>query len=99
MVEFLETGIPGLDTLLKGGLPKGRIISVCGGPGTGKTTFGIQFLIQGALNGENGALLSLEETPEQILEDTQNIFGEEYFTMVAKAKGQNGQSSFFFLHP
>ena len=38
------TGIPGLDEMLEGGIPQGRTCLLLGGPGTGKTLFGLQFL-------------------------------------------------------
>ena len=38
--DFLKTGITGLDTILLGGLPRGNIAVLTGGPGTGKTTLG-----------------------------------------------------------
>ncbi|MFH0817293.1 MAG: ATPase domain-containing protein, partial [Candidatus Micrarchaeota archaeon] len=66
-MEKLNTGIPGLDELLGGGLPKRHNILVCGGPGTGKTTFCMQFLYGGAMLGEKGMFISLEEEPESIV--------------------------------
>lgn len=65
--ELLHTGVPGLDDLLKGGLPRGVSVAVAGGSGTGKTVLGLQYLAKGALDyGEKGIFLSLEETPPQI---------------------------------
>jgi circadian clock protein KaiC len=57
----LSTGIPGLDLLLRGGIMNGRSIIVSGVSGTGKTTFGLQFLAHGAMQGERGLLFSFEE--------------------------------------
>jgi circadian clock protein KaiC len=45
--NFLSTGIPGLDNILGGGLLKDRIYLIEGEPGTGKTTTGLQFLVEG----------------------------------------------------
>lgn len=51
----VPTGVKGLDDMLGGGLPSGRCILVCGGPGSGKTILGIQFLYNGAVKyGETG---------------------------------------------
>ena len=47
-LEKTTTGIPGLDDITGGGLPKGRTTIVCGGPGCGKTMLGIEFLVRGA---------------------------------------------------
>ncbi len=60
------TGIDGLDEMLGGGVPRGHIITVMGSFGTGKTTFGMQFLMQGLINGEKGVFISLEEDPDSI---------------------------------
>ncbi len=61
------TGIPGLDEISGGGLPKGRTTIVCGGPGCGKTMLGIEFLVRGATEfNEPGVLMAFEETPRDI---------------------------------
>jgi circadian clock protein KaiC len=57
-----KTGISGLDELLEGGLPRNYAYSVVGGPGSGKTTMGSQFLFRGATQyAENGVYVSIEE--------------------------------------
>jgi KaiC/GvpD/RAD55 family RecA-like ATPase len=60
---FVHTGIKGVDELLEGkGLPRSYGIFVLGGPGSGKTTFGLQFLHEGIRQfGENGVYISLDE--------------------------------------
>ena len=60
------TRIKGLDEILNGGLPVGRVTLVGGGPGTGKTVFGLEFLYRGALCGEPGIFLSFEEGADNI---------------------------------
>ncbi|HXW67413.1 MAG TPA: ATPase domain-containing protein [Thermoplasmata archaeon] len=64
----VPTGIGGLDEMLGGGFPKGHVVLVTGLPGTGKTCFGLQFLLAGARAGEKGVFLSLEEDIPQLLE-------------------------------
>ncbi len=64
--QLMNTGIPGLDRLLKGGIPLGRSIILSGVSGTGKTTFSLQFLIAGASMNEKGLLFSFEETPDRL---------------------------------
>jgi len=71
MVDRVKTGIDGLDEMLEGGLPKGHTVVVMGSFGTGKTTFGLQFLSQGLRQGEKGIYISLEEDDRSILEDAQ----------------------------
>jgi circadian clock protein KaiC len=48
----VTTGVPGLDDVLAGGLPQGWLYLVEGDPGTGKTTLGLQFLLEGVRRGE-----------------------------------------------
>ena len=57
---------PGLDEMLGGGLPRGSATVVQGGTGTGKTLLGLQFLLEGARNGEPGIHFALEETTNQL---------------------------------
>jgi len=58
----VPTGVPGLDELISGGFPKGRVILVVGGPGAGKTILASQFLYKGITDyNENGLFVSLDE--------------------------------------
>jgi KaiC domain protein len=65
--DLVLTGVDGLDELLGGGVPRGHIITVMGSFGTGKTTFALQFLVQGLVNREKGIFISLEEDVESIV--------------------------------
>lgn len=65
-MDRVSTGIKGMDDVLNGGLPKARTILVVGSPGSGKTTFSIQFLVGGAKAGEPGLYVSLDEKPERV---------------------------------
>ena len=61
------TGIGGFDEVTRGGLPRGRATLVTGGAGSGKTLFGLEFLVWGARTfGEPGVLLSFEESAEEL---------------------------------
>src|SRR4029077_14993903 len=65
-VERVRTGAAGLDEMLGGGLPPWSATVVQGGTGTGKTMLGLQFLLEGARNGEPGIHFTLEETANQL---------------------------------
>ena len=69
--ERVATGITGLDALIEGGLPKGRSILVTGEPGTGKTIFALQFLVEGLKRGEKGIYVTADESPMDVLEQVQ----------------------------
>src|SRR5205807_6156066 len=68
VLEKVPTGIRGLDQVTHGGFPKGRTALVCGGPGTGKTLLGLEFLARGALlYNEPGVCIAMEETAEELV--------------------------------
>jgi len=73
-VPKIETNIVGLDEILNGGLPKGELTIVSGGPGTGKTMLGLEFLLRGAQAGNAGIILTFEER-EQDLRNYARGFG------------------------
>lgn len=61
--EREPTGITGLDNMVEGGIPRGRVVLIVGSPGIGKTILCTQFLVNGInLYDENGIFISLEET-------------------------------------
>jgi len=61
--ESVPSGVEGLDELISGGFPKGRIVLVLGGPGAGKTILASQFLYKGISQyNENGIFVSLDES-------------------------------------
>lgn len=66
MSERLQTGVPGLDPIVGGGLIPEALYLLKGAPGTGKTTIGLQFLIEGAKRGEKCLYLGLSETKGQL---------------------------------
>lgn len=73
-MKQIPTGIDGLDKMLKGGLPVGRCILLCGGPGAGKTILGWQFLHAGIVRyDEPGLYVSLDEDVSQLKEELKSF--------------------------
>ena len=68
------TGIKGFDQITEGGLPKHRITLICGSAGSGKTLWGIDFVIKGAINyNEPGVFMSFEETEDELYNDVASL--------------------------
>ncbi|HZI26292.1 MAG TPA: ATPase domain-containing protein, partial [Chryseolinea sp.] len=66
-IQKSQTGITGLDEVTMGGLPRGRPTLVCGGPGSGKTLLGIEFIVNGATQyDEPGVIVTFEEKGEEL---------------------------------
>ncbi len=70
IIKRVNTGIPGFDGLVEGGIPEGFVVVVTGTPGTGKTLFSLQFLLEGIRNNERCIFFSFEETAEQLIKQT-----------------------------
>jgi circadian clock protein KaiC len=62
----MSTGLPSLDALFVGGVPRSSATLLQGATGTGKTILSLQFLVNGARDGEPGVFFTLEETPGQL---------------------------------
>jgi len=67
--ERIKTGIFGLDQIIEGGFRDNTAIVVVGASGTGKSTFAMQFIMNGIMQGEQGLYVSMEESPEQIMRE------------------------------
>jgi circadian clock protein KaiC len=66
-MEQVYTGIPGVDEMLGGGLPKNSVCIVSGSPGIGKSNFAMQFLYNGAVQyGEPGIYLTVEDLADNV---------------------------------
>jgi KaiC/GvpD/RAD55 family RecA-like ATPase len=88
----VPTGVKGLDEMLDGGFPKGRVILLCGGPGTGKTIFSLQFLASAAERGIHGVYVTLEEPINLVKE---NI---DAFAWNIREKEKNNSLKLFDSH-
>jgi len=64
----VPTGIPGFDELIEGGFIEDDVILLTGGPGAGKSTFGIQYLYEGITRyNEAGVYVTFDESPARIM--------------------------------
>lgn len=78
MPKKVSSGINGLDELIGGGFPEGRVVLVVGGPGSGKTIMCSQFLYKGIQeNKENGVFISLDESKKHYYSEMKN-FGWDF---------------------
>src|SRR5512146_2946845 len=85
-LEKCATGIPGLDQVTNGGLPLGRTTLVCGGSGSGKTLFGMEFLVVGARDhDEPGVFMSFEENAAELAQNVASL-GFDVQRLVAQKK-------------
>ena len=64
--NLCHTGSIGLDNILGGGLPRHRLYLVEGDPGVGKTTLGLQFLLEGVKRKETVLYITLSETKDEL---------------------------------
>jgi len=72
--ELVKTGITGLDAILSDGIPRGNIILLEGGIGTGKTTMGVEFVYRGASEfGEPGIIVLFEVSPDRLVRDAARL--------------------------
>ena len=77
-ISRTQTGIPGLDEILGGGIPKGNLVVILGEPGAGKTVLCSQFLANGIWKfGETGLYVSLKESLDQYLQEMM-LFGWDF---------------------
>lgn len=71
--QRIPSGVPGLDALLDGGLLEGSVSLVSGSPGAGKSTLGLQFLLEAARRGERALYLTLDEGPTRLLQGAESL--------------------------
>ena len=97
------TGVGGLDYILCGGLPRNRFVLFQGDPGVGKTTIGLQFLLEGEKHGEKGLFISLSESLEELHEVAQShgwtLDGLSVFELSALQEQVDVQTHSTLFHP
>ena len=65
----IPSGIVGLDEVMEGGLRNNTVTTIIGASGTGKSTFAMQYILEGLDNGEQGLFITLDVEPEQIVQE------------------------------
>lgn len=85
MLPRISSGVLGVDDLLNGGFPEKRCIILQGGPGSGKTTFALQFLLDGIVKKqEPGIYVTLSESPDEIRENNLASHGWDLYDLEKK---------------
>jgi circadian clock protein KaiC len=96
-----RTGIPGLDDVLHGGLIPQQLYLVDGIPGAGKTTFALQYLLEGARNGEKCTYVTLSETRRELeagaLSHGWSLDGIEIIELIANEEELSGEEQLTML--
>jgi len=69
----VSSGVPGLDPLVQGGFKKNSVNLIAGEPGSGKTIFGMHFLMDGCKKGECGIYITFEEKKDKMYDDMLSI--------------------------
>jgi len=72
-LDRIKIGIDGLDDMIRGGVPDRSLMTVIGGAGTGKTTFGLQFIERALSNGERAVFITLEQTEESLISTAEEM--------------------------
>lgn len=85
-VKRIPSGIHGLDQKIDGGFELGSVISVLGGPGSGKSLLGMSFLYEGLKNGETCLLVSFEENVDDLISDMETIGLKDVRDFISKKK-------------
>jgi circadian clock protein KaiC len=69
----VSTGVPALDDLMGGGIPRGDSVLVTGPSGTGKSVLATQFIVAGIANREPGVLVVFEEHPKEYIHRAEGL--------------------------
>lgn len=98
-----QTGVPGLDDILNGGLIPHRLYLLEGTPGAGKTTISIRFLQEGVRLGEKCLYITLSESREELADGAAShgwsIDGIEVLELVASEQELDGEGEVTMYHP
>lgn len=99
----LKTGIPGFDEIINGGLLSYRLYLLDGSPGAGKTTFALQYLLEGVRLGERCLYVTLSETKEELASGARShgwsLDGIDVFELLTDGQDLDGESDLTMLNP
>jgi KaiC/GvpD/RAD55 family RecA-like ATPase len=73
VIKRITTGVPGLDEVFKGGIRENSSVLISGGPGTGKSIVGMQFILEGAKKGEPGLFILYDADQEEYLDYAEEL--------------------------
>ena len=100
---LIQTGVEGLDEVLRGGLVANRLYLVEGTPGSGKTTLALQFLLAGARLGEAGMFVALSEDEQELKASAAShgwsLDGIDILELVASEESLKPETRYTMYHP
>ena len=98
-----ETGVAGLDVILRGGLLANRLYLIGGDPGSGKTTIALQFLRAGVKRGERCMFVALSETEDELRATAAShgwsLDGISIFSISPTEESLTSDSRYTMYHP
>ena len=102
-VPRVSTGTAGLDDILNGGLPGGRMYLLEGEPGTGKTTLAMKFLLSGAMAGLTSLYVTLSETSEELHSSSAthgwDVSAVHILELIPEEPGTPGSNEYTVFYP
>ena len=101
--DLVDTGVSGLDDILRGGLAANRLYLIGGDPGSGKTTVALQFLLAGVRRGERCMFVALSETEEELQATAEShgwsLEGIDVVALSATEATLTADSRYTMFHP
>jgi circadian clock protein KaiC len=101
--DLVATGIAGFDDIIGGGFTRNRLYLIEGNPGSGKTTFALQYLLDGARLGERAMYITLSETAEELravaASHGWSLDGVDLIELVASNDSLTPDSQYTMFHP
>ncbi|MEO8129878.1 MAG: ATPase domain-containing protein, partial [Bryobacteraceae bacterium] len=102
-MQRISTGVPGLDDILGKGLPPTHLYLVDGDPGTGKTTLGIQFLLNGVSRNERVLYVTLSESERELRQVARShgwdLSGIDIFELLPMEESLKPEEQYTVLYP